>query len=168
MQKIYRVFVALFLILGLSAIPSAGQFIPNAPFKPQYTPAPDFTLKDLKGKIFRMSAQRGKPVLIFFGTTWCPGCRAEIPKYKKVYETYASRGLEVIYINIMEPAKKVARFPQANALPYRTLLDESGSVGTAYNAIGVPMMILVDKDGAVVKVGFSSSQMPLDKVLPVK
>jgi peroxiredoxin len=74
----------------------------------------------------------------------------------------------VIYINIMEPAKKVARFAQANALPYRTLLDENGSVGTAYNAIGVPMMILVDKDGAVVKVGFSSSQMPLDKVLPVK
>ena len=30
------------------------------------------------------------------------------------------------------------------------------------------MMILVDKNGAVVKVGFSSSQMPLDKVLPVK
>ena len=156
MQKIYRVFVALFLILGLSAIPSAGQFIPNAPFKPQYTPAPDFTLKDLKGKTFRMSAQRGKPVLIFFGTTWCPGCREEIPKYKKVYETYAPKGLEVVYINIMEPARKVARFA------------EDGSVAALYNAVGVPMMILVDKDGYVIKVGFSSTQMPLDKVTPVQ
>jgi len=156
-----------FLVLAVVSA-SRGQYIPNAPFKPQVFAAPDFTLKDLQGKTFRMSAQRGKPVLIFFGTTWCPGCRAEIPKYKKVYETYSPKGLEVIYINIMEPAKKVARFAQANALPYRTLLDEDGSVGTAYNAIGVPMMILVDKDGAVVKVGFSSSQMPLDKVLPVK
>lgn len=82
MQKIYRVFVALFLILGLSAIPSAGQFIPNAPFKPQYTPAPDFTLKDLKGKIFRMSAQRGKPVLIFrdYLVPRLPGGDPEIQK----------------------------------------------------------------------------------------
>ena len=94
MQKIVRVFVGLFLILGLSTVPASGQFIPNAPFKPQYPPAPDFTLKDLKGKTFRMSAQRGKPVLIFFGTTWCPGCRAEIPKYKKVYETYSPKGLK--------------------------------------------------------------------------
>ncbi|HOX14939.1 MAG TPA: TlpA disulfide reductase family protein, partial [Smithellaceae bacterium] len=108
------------------------------------------------------------PVLIFFGTTWCPGCRAEIPVYKKVHETYSSRGLVVIYINIMEPAKKVARFVQANALLYRTLLDEDGSVGNAYNVVGVPMIMLVDKNGYLIKVGHSSSEMPLDKVLPPK
>jgi len=156
-----------FLVLAAPAA-SRGQYIPNAPFKPQVFAAPDFTLKDLQGKTFRMSAQRGRPVLIFFGTTWCPGCRAEIPKYKKVYEEYSPKGMEVIYINIMEPARKVAKFAKANALPYRTLLDEDGSVGAAYNAIGVPMMILVDKDGSVVKLGFTASQMPLDKVLPVK
>jgi hypothetical protein len=37
-----------------------------------------------------------------------------------------------------------------------------------YNAVGVPMMILVDKDGNIIKVGFSSTQMPLDKVTPVQ
>src|SRR5512145_1980885 len=98
MRKTTCLYIALFVVLIFSSVSAAwGQYIPNAPFKPQYTAAPDFTLKDLQGKKFRLTAQRGKPVLIFFGTTWCPGCRSEIPVYKKVYETYAPRGLEVIY-----------------------------------------------------------------------
>jgi len=168
LKKIHMISTFAFILFFISASSSWGQYIPNAPFKPQYPKAPDFTLKDLQGKTFRMSAQRGKPVLIFFGTTWCPGCRAEIPKYNKVYQTYTPQGLEVIYINIMEPAKKVARFAQANALPYRTLLDEDGSVGNSYSVIGVPMIVLVDKDGQVIKVGHSSAEMPLDKVLQNK
>ena len=169
MKKTVHIFIALiFTLIFVPISISWGQYIPNAPFKPQYSVAPDFTLKDIQGKTFRLSAQRGKPVLIFFGTTWCPGCRAEIPVYKKVHETYSSRGLVVIYINIMEPAKKVARFVQANSLLYRTLLDEDGSVGNAYNVVGVPMIILVDKNGYLIKVGHSSSEMPLDKVLPPK
>lgn len=166
-KKIYISAIFLVLVLIISSV-SFGQYIPNAPFKPQYPPAPDFVLKDIQGKTFRMSAQKGKPVLIFFGTTWCPGCRAEIPVYKKVYETYKTRGLETIYINIMEPAKKVARFAQSNALPFRVLLDEDGTVANRYNIIGVPMIMLVDKDGNVLKVGHSSSEMPLEKAIPVK
>lgn len=169
MRKYVNIIFALLVIFIFVPVSiSWGQFIANAPFKPQYVAAPDFTLKDVQGKIFRLSAQRGKPVLIFFGTTWCPGCRAEIPKYKKVHETYSLRGLEVVYINIMEPAKKVARFAQANSLTYRTLMDEDGNVGNAYNVVGVPMIVLVDKNGYVVKVGHSSSEMPLDKVLQAK
>ena len=169
MRKTVHVFIVLlFISIFVSVSVSWGQYIPNAPFKPQYPPASDFALKDLQGKIFRLSAQRGKPVLLFFGTTWCPGCRTEISIYKKVYETYAPRGLEVIYINIMEPAKKVQRFAQSNALPYRTLLDEDGSVANAYNVVGVPMIMLVDKNGHIIKIGHSSSEMPLDKVLPTK
>ena len=169
MQKTVHILIALIFTLIFAPISvSWGQYIPNAPFKPQYSIAPDFTLKDIQGKTFRLSAQRGKPVLIFFGTTWCPGCRTEIPVYKKVYETYASRGLEVIYINIMEPAKKVMRFSLANSLPYRTLMDEDGSVGNAYNVIGVPMIVLVDKNGHIIKIGHSSTEMPLDKVLSTR
>lgn len=166
MRKYINIIIIILMIVSLIPVSvSWGQYIPNAPFKPELTQAPDFTLKDVQGKTFRLSAQRGKPVLIFFGTTWCPGCRAEIPKYKEVHKTYSPRGMEVIYINIMEPAKKVMRFAQSHSLPYRTLLDEDGSVGNAYSVIGVPMIILLDKAGNIVKVAHSSKDMPLDKVL---
>ncbi len=169
MRKILHIIIT-FLLLAVFIPVSAGfaQYIPNAPFKPQYPNAPDFTLKDTKGKTFRLSAQKGKPVLIFFGTTWCPGCRTEMPKYIKIYETYAPKGLEVIYINIMEPAKKVTRFAESQSLLFRVLLDEDGAVGNAYNVVGVPSIILVDKEGRIIKQGHSSSEMPLDKVLQSK
>jgi peroxiredoxin len=166
MRKSFHMAIILLVILFLApASVSWSQYIPNAPFKPELTKAPDFTLKDVQGKTFRLSDQRGKPVLIFFGTTWCPGCRAEIPKYKEVHRIYSPRGLEVIYINIMEPAKKVMRFAESHSLPYRTLLDEDGSVGNAYSVIGVPMIMLLDKAGNIVKVGHTSKDMPLDKVI---
>ncbi|MHB8139243.1 MAG: peroxiredoxin family protein [Smithellaceae bacterium] len=169
MRKLFNIIVVFMLVVFFVRVSASwGQYIPNAPFKPKYTAAPDFTLKDVQGKTFRLSDQRGKPILIFFGTTWCPACRAEIPKYKEVHRTYSPRGLEVIYINIMEPAKKVTRFAQAHSLPYRTLMDEDGSVGNAYNVIGVPMIMLLDKSGNIVKVGHSSSDMPLDEVLQKK
>ena len=78
------IILALVVILVLTvALASRGQYIPNAPFKPQVFAAPDFILKDLQGRTFRMSAQRGKPVLIFFGTTWCPGCRPRFQNIKR-------------------------------------------------------------------------------------
>ena len=169
MRKSVNVFMALLLIIIFAPVSvSWGQYIANAPFKPQYPAAPDFTLKDTAGKTFRMSAQRGTPVLIFFGTTWCPGCRSEIPRYKEVSATYVPRGLKVIYINIMEPAQKVKRFAQISSLNYRALMDEDGSVAQQYNVVGVPTIMLVDKGGYIVKVGHSSTEMPLDKVLPAR
>jgi peroxiredoxin len=169
MRKTVNILITLlFVFVLIPAAVSFGQYIPNAPFKPQYPAAPDFTLKDVQGKTFHLSAQRGKPVLIFFGTTWCPGCRSEIPTYRKVNETYSPRGLQVIYINIMEPAKKVMRFVQSYSISYRTLMDENGEVANLYNVIGVPTIMLVDKDGYIIKVGHSSTEMPLDKVLSTK
>ncbi|MCX5841619.1 MAG: TlpA disulfide reductase family protein, partial [Deltaproteobacteria bacterium] len=72
--------------------------------------ARDFMLKDLNNQKFLLSEQQGKPVLLIFGTTWCPTCRSEIPHYKKIHETYTSRGLVIVNIDIQESQDKVSRF----------------------------------------------------------
>ena len=88
------------------------------------------------------------------------------PKSRKTGEWRKSSWTKLRFI--MEPAKKVTRFVEAHAISYRTLLDEDGRVANSYNVVGVPMIILVDKNGYIVKVGHSSSEMPLDKVLQAK
>jgi peroxiredoxin len=168
MKKINLAFVTLVLLVIFPADYSSGQFIPNAPFKAAYVYAPDFTLKDMEGKVFQLSKQRGKPVVIFFGTTWCPSCRSELPVYKEIYDVYTRKGMEVTYVNIMESREKVAKFVKANSLPFRILLDESGAVAESYAVIGVPTLVLIDKDGKFIKITHSTAELPLKKLFPVK
>src|SRR5450759_1466120 len=98
-KKIKILLVSVILLICIPVTLSFGQYRPNAPFKQKTIPAPDFSLKDLQGKTFKLRSQLGKPVVIFFGTTWCPTCRAEIPAYKAIYEKYVQRGLEVISVS---------------------------------------------------------------------
>jgi peroxiredoxin len=117
--------------------------------KPVEGKAQDFMLKDLNSRKFLLSEQQGKPVLLIFGTTWCPTCRSEIPHYKKIHETYAGRGLVVANVNIQEPHEKVSRFAEKYQLPYKVLLDDTGRVAEAYRIVGVPTLILIDKEGRI-------------------
>ena len=158
--------VAIIFLICIPVTLSFGQYRPNAPSKQKAIPAPDFSLQDLQGKTFKLSGQLGKPVVIFFGTTWCPSCRAEIPAYSAIYGKYAQRGLEVIYIDINEPAEKVARFAKSYSFPYRVLLDKDGSVASDYNIIGVPTLVLVDKEGNVITMSHRTSDLPLHKLFP--
>jgi peroxiredoxin len=113
--------------------------------------APDFVLTDLKGQQFRLSDRKGKnPVLIVFSATWCTFCVQEIPNFKSLHATYAKQGLEIVNIDIQESKEKVARFVAKYELPYRTLLDQDGTVSGVYEVRGVPTTVLVDKNGLIV------------------
>ena len=113
--------------------------------------APDFVLKDLNGQLFRLSEYRGKrPVLIVFSATWCSFCEAEIPRLKSLHAAYAPRGLEMVNIDIQESITRVARYAARHQLPYRTLLDEDGTVSGIFDVRGVPTLALIDRNGTMV------------------
>ncbi len=158
--------VAVLLLCFVPVTLSFSQNKPNVPLKQKTIPAPDFSLQDLKGETFKLSEQLGKPVVIFFGTTWCPSCRSEIPAYKAIYEKYAKRGLKVVYIDINEPAEKVARFTESRSLPYLVLLDNDGSVSDDYKIVGVPTLVLINKRGNIITISHSTSDLPLHILFP--
>ena len=150
-NDIFPMFIAGFMILFLAGTVSCSddRQPPVVP-KAAEGKARDFVLKDLSGRKFVLSENRGKPVLIIFSTTWCPTCRSEIPLYRFFHNTYAGRGLVVINIDIQEPLDKVSRFAERYQLPYRVLLDETGLVAEAYQIVGVPTLILIDQNGALI------------------
>jgi peroxiredoxin len=122
----------------------------TAPKEVRDNQAPDFVLKDVEGGQFRLSDQRGKPVLLIFGTTWCPACREEIPHLKDIHARYAKRGLIMVNIDIQESLDKVSRYADKYELPYRVLRDEDGDVAKIYGIRGVPALILLDEEGMIV------------------
>ena len=49
--------------------------------------APDFTLTDQHGQPFRLSEQRGRVVLLYFGYAHCPGaCPITLSKWTQIRE----------------------------------------------------------------------------------
>jgi peroxiredoxin len=152
------------LLLCIPFAPSFGQYRPSV----ISIPAPDFSLYDIQGTIFKLSSQKGNPVVMFFGTTWCPACRGEMPFYKALYEKYAKRGLKFLYIDINESSKRVAYFAKENSFPYIVLLDSDGSVATNYNITGVPTLILVDKQGNIIGISHRTTDLPINELFPAK
>jgi peroxiredoxin len=160
--------VLMILLICIIFALSLGQCKSNAPPKQETAVATDFSLYDIQGKIFKLSSQQGNPVIIFFGTTWCPACRGEMPIYKALYEKYAQRGLKFLYIDINESSKRVARFAKENSFPYLVLVDSDGSVANDYSIIGVPTVILMDEKGKIIGVSHRISDLPLDNLFMAK
>ena len=161
--------IIIFSIILLICIPIAlsfGQYRPL--FKQEKIAAPDFSLDDIQGKTFKLSSQRGNPVIIFFGATWCPACRGEMPHYKALYDKYAQRGLKFLYIDINESTRKVARFTRENSFPFLVLVDLDGSVANDYNLIGVPTLFLLDKEGNIISISHQVSDLSIDALFPAK
>jgi peroxiredoxin len=165
-KKVLLVLVFLFIFASVAL--SFGQYRPGFFSKHDKVLAPDFSLKDIQGKTFKLSSQRGNPVVMFFGTTWCPACREEMPIYRDLYDKYALRGLKFLYIDINESTERVARFSKQNSFPYLVLVDGDGSVASNYNINGVPTLILLDKEGNIVHVSHQTSDLPVDKLFPAK
>ncbi len=164
-NKIFSLLIAGFMVLLLAGTVSCSddRQPPVVP-KAAEGKAHDFVLKDLSGRKFVLSENRGKPVLIIFSTTWCPTCRSEIPRYKFFHSTYAGRGLIVINVDIQEPLDKVSRFAERYQLPYRVLLDDKGLVAQAYQIVGVPTMILLDQNGALISRQYQAIDGLLEKL----
>jgi peroxiredoxin len=167
MNKKILLVLMILLICILFAL-SLGQCRTGVFSKQEKNSAPDFSLYDIQGKIFKLSSQKGNPVVIFFGTTWCPACRGEMPLYKALYEKYAKSGLKFLYIDINESTKRVARFANENSFPYLVLVDSDGSIANDYDIIGVPTLILVDKEGHIIGVSHRTADLPLDNLFPAK
>ena len=165
---IFRVCAVLMIFTaGFPAVSfGVGSIPPEATRSAIQEKAPDFLLKDLQGRAFRLSEQRGKPVLLIFSATWCPSCREEIPRLKNLFAAYAAKGLVMVNIDIQEKKERVSSFAAINNLPYRTLLDTAGDVAGAYEVRGIPDLVLVDRNGMILCRQCGSLDALLKKMFP--
>jgi peroxiredoxin len=117
------------------------------------TVAPDFTLKDLKGKEVSLSSLKGRRVVLVFWASWCPDCRAEVPELKEMHEK--ADPLETVFVSVSfdRDFKTLESFAKDNSLPGIQLFDPAGkkdsAVGAAYKVKWIPSLYLIDKEGKV-------------------
>lgn len=115
--------------------------------------APDFTLPTMDGKQVSLRQYRGKVVFLNFWATWCIPCREEMPSLERLHQTYQSRGLAIISIDLKESAEQVQAFFAKLGLSFPSLLDQSGSVFRDYLVAGMPTTYLIGRDGMLLARG---------------
>jgi peroxiredoxin Q/BCP len=98
------------------------------------TPAPDFSLKDGNGQAWRLSAYRGKVVvLLFYPGDETPVCTRQMCSVRDRWEDYVATGAEVVGIS-SDSVESHRKFAEHHNLPLRLLSDSDGSVSTLYGA----------------------------------
>ncbi len=112
--------------------------------------AAPFKLLTIEGKEIALeSFAKDKVTLLVFGTTWCPSCRHEIPILKEYYNDLKDDGLKVLGIDIQESKKKVNSFIRKNLINYPVVLDSKADVARLYKVVGIPLNIILDKNGVI-------------------
>jgi peroxiredoxin len=126
----------------------------------------DFALENLAGEEVSLSDYEGEVVVVNFWATWCPPCRAEIPDLEAAYQAFKGEGLVVLGVNVQDPAQLVEPFVAEMGMTYPVVLDKTGRVLKDYRAPGLPMSLIVDREGVIQArhVGYLSAEQ-LDNYL---
>lgn len=126
--------------------------------------APAVTFKTLSGENLALADLQGKPVIVTFWATDCPGCIEEIPHLIQLHQNYSQRGLTIIAVAMhYDPPNHVLEMVKSQKLPYSVTLDPSGELAQAFGNVQLtPTTFLIDPKGHIVmqKVGaFGLSDM---------
>jgi peroxiredoxin len=162
-----RCFVGLLIIAVLMSIAAGG----GGPFEslsghlPRFASAAgpsanDFQLKDLNGSAVRLSDYKGRQsVLLYFWATWCSACKTVKPEISKLRSEIGRDKMEILAINVghIDTLEKVMQYQKAQPIPCTVLYDDGGKVTDAYQVRGIPLFVLINKEGSVV---YRSNSLP--------
>ena len=110
--------------------------------------ATDFRLETLQGEPYTLSEMSGKVVLLEIGSSRTRIHNRRIPEVKLVYKHFSKNDDVVILgINDGKTTYQARKFIDGHHVPWPILLDPHGEVRKAYQFIGIPCFILIDKAG---------------------
>jgi thiol-disulfide isomerase/thioredoxin len=99
----------------------------------------------------KVNLTSGATTLVVFWETWCPHCQREVPKLQAVYDTYSSKGLQVVGLTKVSKTateQGVTDFIAQQKVSY-PVAKENGSTSNYFGVSGIPAAAVV-KGGRIV------------------
>lgn len=114
-----------------------------------YPFAPAVALVDLSGQKVSLADLKGQVVALNFWATWCPRCRAAIPRLMDLQDKYRAQGLRIIGLSIDESPKAVRKYFEMQAVNYPVAMADFKTRRDFGGISGVPTTILIGRDGRI-------------------
>ena len=113
------------------------------------TAFPRGTVLDRDGAELNLTDWRGKVLLVNFWATWCAPCREEMPELDALSAEFGGADFEVLPVATGRNAlQAIERFYEQTGLSnLPILLDPRSRLAEAAGVTGLPMTMLVDRDG---------------------
>lgn len=145
--------VASLLLLGCENGASAGGRAAAANGAPPKAPAAgskiDFQLPSVDGRKLGPKSFPGQVVVVDFWATWCGPCRLQAQILEPVYRDLKGRGVQFLAANVGETPEDVKKFLKTTPFPFPVLLDPDQEVATKMGVLGLPTLLVVDKQGNI-------------------
>lgn len=152
----------LLITLSLLVVTATAMFIWRGPAGLQV--APVVSMKTLpNGTPIALEQLRGRPVLVTFWATSCPGCIKEMPHLVELYNALGPKGLEIIGIAMHhDRPDRVMAMQKSKALPYPVVWDGTRELAAAFGDVRItPRSFLIDPQGQIVRQTLGEMDMSL-------
>ncbi len=115
--------------------------------------APNVQMTTLKQQTISVDGLKGKPALVVFWATSCPGCIKEMPHFVELYHQLHDKGLEIIGVAMAYDIKRqVERLVELRKIPYLITHDNDGKIAAAFGDVKLtPTTFLINPDGQIVR-----------------
>ena len=117
--------------------------------------APDFSAPNPQGEQITLSEIKGKVTIVDCWASWCKPCRIENPNLVKLYDTYHSKGLEIISVSLERGNQKAfwieaIKKDQLSWYNVSNLKFWQDPIAQVYNVNSIPATFILDEKGTLI------------------
>lgn len=128
--------------------------------------ATEIALPSPGGDTIRLSALKGKVVLVDFWASWCGPCRTSNKGLAKLYPKYKDKGFEIMAISLDDNVASWKKAIAKDKITWPQVIDRGGweaNTAKKWNIAALPTSYLVDKEGRLLAMDLEQNE--LEKVL---